>query len=92
LVLKGHPEIKKVRIEVHSVGISKEEMQHRADIVRDALVKKGIDTARLTPVAIEGGAGARVDFVLQAQTPAGKPPAKGAPAPAPATPAEPAIP
>jgi OOP family OmpA-OmpF porin len=92
LVLKGHPEIKKVRIEVHSVGISKEEMQHRADIVRDALVKKGIDTARLTPVAIEGGTGARVDFVLQAQTPAGKPPAKGAPAPAPATPAEPAIP
>ncbi|HET6148469.1 MAG TPA: thrombospondin type 3 repeat-containing protein [Polyangia bacterium] len=92
LVLKGHPEIKKVRIEVRSVGISKEEMQHRANIVRDALVKKGIDGARLTPVAIDGGTGARVDFVFETLAPAAKPALKGAPAPAPAAPPEPATP
>jgi hypothetical protein len=82
LVLKGHPELKKVRIEVHSVGISKEEMQHRADIVRDALVKKGIDPARLTPLAVDTGAGARVDFVIEPPAPAAtaKPSAKPAPA------------
>jgi hypothetical protein len=84
LILKGHPELKKVRIEVHSVGISKEEMQHRADLVKDTLVKKGIDAARLTALAIDNGGGARVDFIVEAAAaaPAGKG-AKGAPAPAP---------
>jgi hypothetical protein len=92
LVLKGHPELKKVRIEVHSVGISKEEMQYRANIVRDALVKRGIEAARLTPLAVDTGGGARVDFIIEAAAPAAaKPGAKAAPAPAPAA-AEPAAP
>ena len=57
------------------------------------VVKKGIDTARLTPVAIEGGTGARVDFVFETPAPAAaKPGAKGTPAPAPAAPPEPATP
>jgi OmpA-OmpF porin, OOP family len=95
LVLKGHTEIKKVRIEVHAVGISKEEMQHRANLVRDALVKKGIDAGRLTPVAVPGG-GARVEFIFESLKPAAaKPAVKGpavpatAPAPAPTGPATP---
>jgi hypothetical protein len=67
-------------------------MQHRANIVRDALVKKGIDAARLTAVAIEGGTGARVDFAFDAPTPAVKPGAKAGPASAPAPPAEPPTP
>jgi hypothetical protein len=85
LILKGHPELKKVRIEVHSVGISKEEMQHRADLVKDTLVKKGIDAARLTALGLDNGGGARVDFIIEAAAaaPAGKG-AKGAPAAAPA--------
>jgi hypothetical protein len=88
LVLKGHPELKKVRIEVHSVGISKEEMQHRANIVRDALVKKGIDAARLTPLAVDTGTGARVDFVIEPPVPAA---VKAGPKAAPAA-TEPATP
>ena len=50
LIMKGHPEIAKVRIEVHAEGVTKEETQKRADAVRDFLVGKGVDTARLTPV------------------------------------------
>jgi OOP family OmpA-OmpF porin len=95
LVMKGHPEIKKLRIEVHSVGVSKDEMQRRAELVRDALVAKGVDTARLTPAAVETGGGARIDFLFApvaapAKSAAGAGGAKGAPAPAPApAPAEP---
>jgi hypothetical protein len=86
LILKGHPELKKVRIEVHSVGISKEEMQHRADLVKDTLVKKGIDAARMTALGVDNGGGARVDFIIEsaAAAPAGKG-GKGAPAAAPAS-------
>jgi OOP family OmpA-OmpF porin len=96
LVLKGHTEIKKVRIEVHAVGISKDEMLRRANLVRDALVKKGIDASRLTPLAVDSGAGARVDFIIEPLTPAAKPGAKAAPAgaaaPKNATPVEPPAP
>ena len=87
LVLKGHPELKKVRIEVHSVGISKEEMQRRANIVRDALVKRGVDASRLTPLVVDNGGGARVDFVIEPPAPTGaKPGAKAAPTAEPAAP------
>jgi hypothetical protein len=82
LILKGHPELKKVRIEVHSVGISKEEMQHRANLVKDTLVKKGIDAARLTALAIDNGGGARVDFIIEAAAAAAGKGAKPAAAPA----------
>jgi len=76
MILKGHPELKKVRIEVHSVGISKEEMQHRADLVKDTLVKKGIDAARLTALPVDNGGGARIDFIIESA--AAKPAGKGA--------------
>src|SRR5262249_14937510 len=79
LVLKGHPEIKKVHIEVRSVGVPVEETQKRADAVREALVAKGVEAARIEAVG-KGGGAARVDFLIEsaAATP------KGAPATAPA--------
>lgn len=63
LVLKGHPEITKLRIEVHAEGVPKEESQRRAEMIRDILVRKGVDTARLTPVGTQAGA-ARVVFII----------------------------
>jgi outer membrane protein OmpA-like peptidoglycan-associated protein len=82
LIIKGHPtEVPRVRIEVFAEGIGQEETQKRAEAVRDLLVSKGVDAARLTPVG--GGAGkSRVDFIIEA--------AAAAPAAAPAAPAAPA--
>jgi OOP family OmpA-OmpF porin len=69
LVMKGHPEIRKLTIEVHADGVSKAETQHRAEIVRDALVHKGVDGARLIPVG-GGAGGTSVSFtVTQKKTP-----------------------
>jgi outer membrane protein OmpA-like peptidoglycan-associated protein len=72
LVMKGHPEIKKLRIEVRADGVSKEETQRRADIVRDTLVSKGVDLSRLVSVGM-GGGGTRVDFLVEAVTAAPAP-------------------
>ena len=94
LLMKGHPEIAKVRIEVHAEGVAQAETQKRADVVRDFLVSKGVDAARLVPVGAGAGP-SKVDFVVDKSTPA--PAAKPAPAaapgatpnPAPAAPAAP---
>jgi OOP family OmpA-OmpF porin len=79
LLLKGHTEIGKVRIEVHAEGITKEDTQRRADTVRDFLVSKGVATGRLTPVGLGPGP-ARVDFVVDSSAAAPAAPAKAAPA------------
>jgi OOP family OmpA-OmpF porin len=99
LVMKGHIEIKKLRIEVRADGVTKEETQLRANALRDALVAKGVDAGRLEPVGM-GGGGARVDFLIDAtaaaskaaQTAAPADAKTGAPSPpaAPGTPAAPA--
>ena len=41
LIMKGHPEIAKVRIEVHAEGVGQPETQKRAETVRDFLVEQG---------------------------------------------------
>jgi outer membrane protein OmpA-like peptidoglycan-associated protein len=90
LVLKGNPQITKLRIEVHADSISKEETQRRADLVRDVLVRKGVEAERLLAVGA-GAGGSRVDFVIT-DTATAKPgaPAPGAaPPPAAAPPAAP---
>ena len=51
-----------MRIEVHAEGIGKAETQKRAEVVRDFLVAKGVDGARLTPVG-EGAGPSRVGFM-----------------------------
>jgi hypothetical protein len=80
LIMKGHPEIAKLRIEVHAEGIPQTETQKRAEAVRDFLVTKGVDAGRLVPVGAGAGP-SRVDFMIDAA--AAKPAAPGA---APGTP------
>ena len=95
LIMKGHPEIAKVRIEVHAEGVPQSETQRRADALRDFLVGKGVDAARLTPVGAGAGP-SRVEFMIEAAAakapaaPSTPPPSGAAPStppPAPATPA-----
>ena len=62
LVLKGHPEIKKLRIEVSSDKKGADEAKHRAELIRDALVAEGVDTKRLVPIGKEGGN--KIDFII----------------------------
>ena len=80
LIMKGHPEIAKVRIEVHAEGVGQAETQKRADTVRDFLVSKGVDAGRLVPVGAGAGP-SRVDFLID--TTAAKPAAPGRRAPPP---------
>ena len=72
--MKGHPEIAKVRIEVYAEGLGQPETQKRAEAVRDFLVGKGVDAARLAPVGAGTGT-SRVDFIIDA---AGAAPARRA--------------
>jgi OmpA-OmpF porin, OOP family len=89
LVMKGHPEIAKLRIEVHSEkkgGL--EEAKHRADLIRDALVAVGVKTDRLIPSGkADAGGGSHIDFLIGEKTApkqltpsAPPPPPKGPPA------------
>jgi OmpA-OmpF porin, OOP family len=99
LILKGHAEIQRLRIEVRAEGLGRDETQRRADVVRDLLVERGVETARLTPVGAGAGP-SRVEFIVD-NTPAPKPAAAPAPspgsgttpsAPAPAKPNPPPVP
>jgi len=84
LVLKGHPEITKLRIEVKADGVPKSETQRRADALRDFLVEKGVEAGRLEAVGA-GAGGSHTDFIVAATAPPPAAPA-GAPPAAPATP------
>ncbi len=69
LVLKGHPEIRRLRIEVHAEAMGRDETQRRAEVVRDFLVSKGVEAGRL--VAVGAGAGpSQVDFIIDSVAPA----------------------
>jgi OOP family OmpA-OmpF porin len=90
LVMKGHPDIKKVRIEVRAEGVTKQETQARADALKAAIVARGVDAGRLEADGM-GGGGARVDFLVIVAPPPPKaaapadaetPPPPDAPAPA----------
>src|SRR5450631_2226741 len=89
LVMKGHPEIVKLRIEVYAPGVPKAETQKRADALGDFLIGKGVDGGRIEAVG-QGAGATRIDFNIKI----GEPPKPGAatpPAtPAPTTPAAPA--
>jgi OOP family OmpA-OmpF porin len=88
LVMKGHPEIAKLRIDVSVQGVPKLEAQKRAEAVRDFLVSKGVDAARLNPVGL-GAASSRVEFTIETLTPAKPGPAAPLPPPPPSTPSAP---
>jgi hypothetical protein len=69
LVLKGHPEIAQLRIDVQSEKLSAAEAKHRAELIRDALVAVGINAKRLVPNGKgEGGGGLHVDFIIVEKT------------------------
>jgi OmpA-OmpF porin, OOP family len=78
LVLKGHREITRLRIEVRADGVPQMETQKRADAVRDLLVAKGVEATRVVPAGMGAGS-AGVEFLIDS-TPA---PATPAPAPVP---------
>ena len=61
LVMKGHPEIAKLRIEVYAPGVPKAETQKRADALRDFLISKGVDGGRIEAVG-QGAGASRIDF------------------------------
>jgi OOP family OmpA-OmpF porin len=88
LIMKGHPAIAKVRIEVHAEGVPQSETQKRAEAVRDFLVGKGVDAGRLTPVGAGAGP-SKVEFLIDTAPAA---PATPAPAAKPAAPTPPAAP
>src|SRR5665213_1015426 len=96
LVMKGHPEITRLKIEVRTPGVPLIETQRRAEAVRDFLVSKGVDAGRLNPVGLGAGP-SRIDFTIEATapTPAGgttTPAAAPTPPPTAATPARPQLP
>ena len=80
LVMKGHPEIKHVRIEARAEGATIDDTRLRAEAVRDLLVSKGVDATRLTAVGLGAGP-SHVDFIVD-NTPVAAP---AAPAAAPAS-------
>jgi len=92
LVLKGHPEILKLKIELYAPGVPKTETQKRADALRDFLVGKGVDAGRIEAVGMGAGA-IRIDFTATiGEPPKATPASKGAAAPAAQPPATPPLP
>jgi hypothetical protein len=65
-VLAGHVEVNQVRIEVRGEDLSPEATQLRGEIVRDALVKQGIDPQRLRVVGLGKGKN-RVELVIESR-------------------------
>jgi OOP family OmpA-OmpF porin len=64
LVLKGNPEITKLRIEVRAEGVPRPDTQMRASAIAASLIAKGIAPARLTALGKGGGAN-RTDFFIE---------------------------
>ena len=68
-VLKGHPEIRKLRVEVHADGPSQDEARRRAELIRGALVRAGIEADRLSAVAAGPGGGAITFTIIEKRVP-----------------------
>ncbi len=68
LVLKGHPEIRRLTIEVTGEKLTKDTAQLRADAIRDAIVRNGIAPDRLVPVGVGPGPSS-VEFHIAEKAP-----------------------
>ena len=77
LIMKGHPRSRRSASRSTPRVPARPRRRSRADAVRDFLVSKGVDGARLTPVGAGAGT-SRVDFIID--TAAAKPAAPAAPA------------
>jgi outer membrane protein OmpA-like peptidoglycan-associated protein len=64
MVLRGHRDIARLRIEVFADGVSKDETQARADAIAQFLNGKGVEMTRLKPVGM-GGGGNKIDFIVE---------------------------
>jgi len=65
-VLKNHVEVAKVRIDVHGKDASKEVTQERGEVVRNALVRNGVDGKRLKVAGLGPGPN-RVEFIIESR-------------------------
>ena len=88
LVLKGHPEIHKLTIEVTGDKLTKEAAQTRADLIRDAIVKEGVAAERLVPIGGKPGP-AGVEFHIAEKVAPRPAPASAAPGAKPPAPSPP---
>jgi hypothetical protein len=93
MVLRGHTELARVRIDVRAEGVGEATMKGRAQEVIKALSSMGVDSKRLKTGTVSGG-GSRVQFVIENRVaPKANPPPMpvGLPeaAPPPVTPATP---
>ncbi len=79
LVMKGHSDIARLRVEVYSDGGTKEETQARAESVVNALVGMGIEAHRLKAVGMGAGP-SRVEFIIESRTAPKKAASAAAPA------------
>lgn len=94
MVLRGHPELARVRIDVRAEGVSEATMKGRAQAVIKALGALRVDSKRLKPGRVISG-GSRVQFIIESRAaPKGSAPSmtvglsveQAAPAAAPAAP------
>lgn len=69
LVLKGHTEIRKLRVSVQAVGVPEAEAQRRAEAIVQLLVGAGVEADRLTAAGAAGPN--QVDFGIVQIEPAG---------------------
>jgi len=87
-VLKGHPEVAVLRIDVRGKDLSKEETEARGRAIVDFLVKGGIEASRLK-VAGLGPGKTRVDFVVETRSKPKRAPMPTQPAQPPQAPSPP---
>jgi hypothetical protein len=101
MVMRGHPELARVRIDVRAEGVGEATIKGRAQGVIKALGTMGVDGKRLKVGTVSGG-GSRVQFIIESRvapkvnTPPmpmslpteAAPPAAAPPSPAPETPVQ----
>jgi hypothetical protein len=66
MVMRGHTELARVRIDVRADGVTEDTMRGRAQEVAKALAARGVDAKRLKPGNVSKGSG-RVQFIIESR-------------------------